>query len=421
MPIAPRERLNRCGLVAALLAALTIAAAMPGETSAQSNAERWVGAWGASPCRVLPGDQAVADVAGRTLRQIVHLSAGGDAVRVRLSNVDSSAPLIIGTASLGIQSVHKQIELGTTRPLTFGGKSAVRIPGGQSILSDPVTLRVAAFTNLAVSLYFPEGAKSPTIHSTALQSSWLSEPGDFAADRDMATLRSLRTWSTITAVEVASNEAVGTIVAFGDSITDGAGSTSDTNRRWPDYLARRLQRARDMPRYAVVNAGIGGNRVLNTLPGLGVSAVARFQRDALDVAGVTHVIVLEGINDIGIPNMGAFARNQVVSADEIIAGHRRLIEMAHARGVKMIGATLLPFEEATYYSEEGEAKRQAVNEWIRTGDEYEAVIDFEAAVRDPKRAKRLRADFTADFLHPNDAGYEAMAKSIDLAIFESSK
>ncbi len=414
----------RSHLLASIRAALVFFIVLSGAVASAQQAgtdDLWVATWCASPCRILPADAGSVSFEGRTLRQVIHTSVGGSSVRVRISNVDSRARLRVGDAHIALQSEDMAIVPETDRKLTFSGEDSIEIPAGTSVLSDPVELGVPPLSNLTISVYLPGKVGLPTAHVAAMQSSFISKPGDFTDSVKMPATRSIRSWYFITAVEVANDETEGVIVAFGDSITDGDGSSVDANNRWPNFLARRLQKTPDAPKLAVVNAGISGNRVLKPLPGVGISALARFDRDALDVRGVTHIIVLEGINDIGIPHFVEFAKNQVVSAEEIIEGHRQLIDRAHARGLTIIGATLLPYEGAIYYTEEGEVKRQAVNQWIRSGGEYDAVIDFDAAVRNPERPGRIRPEFTRDFLHPNDAGYEAMAESIDLSIFRPSQ
>jgi lysophospholipase L1-like esterase len=240
----------------------------------------------------------------------------------------------------------------------------------------------------------------------------VSETGNHAGDVTLATVAMVQNWFVLSRVEVVAPESVGGLVAFGDSITDGARSTPNTNSRWPDRLMKRLTEEPGAPKLAVMNAGIGGNRVLTD--GAGVNALARFDSNALSYPGVTHIIVLEGINDIGQAR-----QNPTPTAQDLIAGHRQLIERAHARGIRIYGATLTPFYGAAYYTEAGEAKRQALNEWIRTGKAYDGVIDFDKATRDPNNPKMfLPAYDSCDHLHPNDAGYKAMADAIDLNLLK---
>ena len=288
------------------------------------------------------------------------------------------------------------------------------MPSGAIIISDPVDLALPAGSDLVVDLYVPGDTAASgsflTMHTGANQTSYVSSTGNYAGAETFPVATTTASWFVLARVEVAAPAAAGVIVALGDSITDGSRSTPNTNRRWPDVLAKRLAEASG-PRMAVLNAGIAGNRVL--LDNAGPNALARFERDVLSQTGVTHVIVMEGINDIGQARA-----NPLPSAADLINAHRQLILRAHARGLKIYGATLTPFEGAGYFTAEGEAKRAALNEWIRTGKEYDGVIDFDAAVRDPNQPTKFIAQYqSGDNLHPSDAGYQAMANAIDLSLF----
>ena len=404
-----------------LLAVFAVAVALtwPALTMGQdtSQAPPWVATWATSPST--PGQFGQAGAAGRafenqTLRQIVHTSVGGDSVRIRISNRHGSIPLEIGAVHIASRREGAQIEAASDRTVSFGAETSIRIPVGAFVLSDPVALEVLPMADLAISIYFPSDTGTPTSHGTALQTNYISPPGNFVATDQIPDAETSQSWFFLTAVEVRPSERTGVVVTLGNSITDGTLSTVDANSRWPDHLARRLA-ARGSGALGVVNAGIAGNRVLNDLGGFGVNALARLELDVLSLPGVTHVVVLEGINDIGL--FGTLAPEEV-SSDEIIAGHRQLIARVHARGLKIYGATLTPFEGAFYFSPEDEVKRQAVNAWIRTSGAYDAVIDFDAATRDPTRPSRFRPGFSGDNLHPNDVGYKAMADAIDLTLFD---
>ncbi len=356
----------------------------------------------------------------QTIRQIVHTTIGGDRVRVVLSNAFGTGPLTIGAARIALRQKDAATASSSDRPLTFSGVPSISIPPGAVALSDAAALAVPGFSDLAIDLFLPGDVTAAvgtvTMHTGALQTNYVSTEGNHAGAADFPVMSTTPSWYFLARVEVAGPERAGAIVAFGDSITDGTRSTPDTNSRWPDQLARRLA-AQNM-KMAVLNEGIAGNRVL--ADGAGVSALARFDRDALVQTGVTHVVVLESINDIGLAR-----ENASPSAADIIEGHKQLIERAHARGLKIYGATLTPFYgsvapgRAAYATEVGEAKRQAVNQWIRTSHAYDGVIDFEAAVRDPNNPTQLRAEFNpGDNLHMNDAGYQAMANAIDLGLFK---
>ena len=320
------------------------------------------------------------------------------------------------------------IQTAAGRPLTFSGRPTVTIAANATVYSDPVDLTVPQMADLAIDLYLPgttNTASTLTIHNGAVQTNYVSETGNHVGKPTLPVVGKIQNWVLLSRVEVVAPDATGAVVAFGDSITDGFGSTPDTNNRWPDHLARRL--LSQGIKMGVLNVGIGGNRILSEaiLPpgfdiravGAGMNALARFEHHALAQPGVTHVIVLEGINDIG----GA-RQNPTPTAEDLIAGHKQLIEQAHARGLKIYGGTLTPFWGAAYYTDVGEAKRQALNEWIRTSKAYDAVIDFDKATRDPADPKKFLAAYDlCDYLHPSDAGYKAMADAIDLALFRTGR
>ena len=355
-------------------------------------------------------------VQNQTLRQIVHTSIGGNGVRVVLSNVFGNAPLDVGAAAIAPRTQGSTVQGDELHVLTFGGRKTASILPGAVLVSDPVEMTVAPLADLAVDVFLPGdlgvGPSPVTTHNGASQTSYLSTSGNHVGMASLPVDKETGAWFVVARVEVAAAPDTRVVVAFGDSITDGARSTLNVNARWPDTLARRLAGQKRGPKVAVLNAGISGNRVLGD--GAGVSALARFDKDVLMQSGVTHVIVMEGINDIG----GARA-NASPSADDLIAAHRQLIARAHAQGLKIYGATLTPFEGAGYYSPEGEAKRQALNNWIRTSREYDAVIDFDAVTRDPTTPGRFAAFAdSGDHLHPGDAGYKAMGEAVDLALFK---
>jgi lysophospholipase L1-like esterase len=362
----------------------------------------------------------------QTLRQIVHTSIGGSKARVVLSNAYGTAPVTVAGAHIALRDKDGAIQGASDRPLTFSGRPTVTIPANAVMYSDAVTLTVPQMSDLAIDLYLPGTTNTPatlTMHGGALQTSYISETGNHVGKATFPVVGRTQSWFLLSRVDVVAPEATGAIVAFGDSITDGARSTPDTNNRWPDHFARRL--LSQGIRMGVVNAGIGGNRVLDeaNVPagvdtravGAGINAVARFEHHVLSQPGVTHVIVLEGINDIGNAR-----QNPTPTAEDLIAGHKQLIEQAHARGLRIFGATLTPFWGAAYYTDVGEAKRQALNEWIRTGKAYDGVIDFDKATRDPNDPKKFLEKYdSCDYLHPSDAGYKAMADAIDLSLFKS--
>ena len=400
------------------------AAAMPAAPS-----HGWVATWAASPEPADPDpDEPLLKLNGQTVRERVRISVGGDKIRVRLSNQYGSAPLTIGAATAALAVDAANVEPESLRSLTFGGRPTVTIPPGGAVLSDPAAFIVAPGGEISLSLYFPGPVATPTLHGVAMKHAVVTPAGNgvLAAHVEIQA----KSESSILATQVLTPARPGErlIAAFGDSLTDGDGSTFDTDRRWSNDLARRLAEPGGDSTLAVVNEGVAGNRLLadGPLPSLGVSGLARFDHDVLSLPGLTHVIVLEGANDIGFPgaNRQGFPLGDAAKApsvQDLIAGYKRLIAMAHARGVKVIGATLTPFEGVNmpgYYSDEKNKAREAVNQWIRTSGAFDGVVDFDAVVRDPDHPSQLAARYAArDHLHPNDAGYQALADSIDLALF----
>jgi lysophospholipase L1-like esterase len=372
-----------------------------------------------------PGGPAVAPPStsfnDQTIRMIVHTSLGGRRARVTLSNAYGNAPLKIGTAHIALRSKEAAIVPASDRMLMFNGKSAVTIPQGAQMISDPVDLEIPQLGDVAVSVYIPGESGQLTTHATGLHTTYIAK-GNVAADpalnEDATTTRS---YYWISAIDVMAPVDAGAIVAFGDSITDGATSTNDADRSWPSALAARIFTTPGAPKMAVLNQGISGNQLL--ADGAGVNALARFDRDVLGMSGVKWVMILEGINDIGITTSArGNAPPNPVTADELIGSIKQMIERAHAHGIKVAGCTLTPYEAAGYFSDKGEEVRQAVNRWIRTGGAFDAVVDFEKATQDTSNPKTFKAGFNnGDHLHPNDAGYKAMADAIDLKIFSSKK
>ena len=385
----------------------------------------WVVTWGASPAPQLP-DPAQAQAQhllfeNQTLRQIVHTSLGGDTVRVRFSNAYGKTSAEFGAVHIALRAGGAGIAAASDRVLTFGGRPNVTVPPDAVVISDPVKLNVPAQGDLAISIFLPKPTAGAGIHYGAQQTSYIA-PGNATAAESIANPVSITSWIFLTGVEIEAQEAAATVVAFGDSITDGSRSTVDANLRWPNVLAARLLERGD--KLGMLDAGIGGNRILHDpMPAsirFGVNALARFDRDVLAQPGVKYVIVLEGINDLGHAGTSA-PESETVSAEDLIAGMRQMIERAHTAGIKIFGATLTPFEGATspgYFTPEKEAKRKALNQWIRTGGAFDGVIDFEKAVADPSHPDRMKPELdSGDHLHPGDAGYKAMGSAIDLNLF----
>jgi len=392
--------------------------------------EHWVATWAASPQqpraaapaaaqsgRGTPqGPPPVTSFHNQTVHMVVHTSIGGRRARVQLSNLFGTGPLAIGAVHIALRDKDSAIAAGSDRALSFNGKPSCAIPPGASLLSDAVDLNVPPTGDLLISVYLPGDSGPLTTHATALHTTYISQPGDFTAAPALADATTTRSYYWITDVEVMAPTAASAIVTLGDSITDGTASTVDTDRSWPADLARRLAANPATAQIAVLNEGIAGNRLLRE--NAGPSALARFDRDVLGLPGVKWITLLEGINDIGRGTGPGALPDDSVTAEDVIGAMRQLVERAHAHGIKVIGCTLTPYAGATYYSDTGEEIRQAVNRWIRTGGAFDAVVDFEAAVKDPANPKQIRADFNErDHLHPNDAGYKAMAEAIDLSLF----
>ncbi|WP_372786627.1 SGNH/GDSL hydrolase family protein [Phenylobacterium sp.] len=399
------------------LLTLVCALALAG-SQAQAAAARWIGSWGASPAPPMAPPARAPQLgtptfSNQTVVQIVRLSAGGQRLRLRLSNEYGAHPLTIGAARVALVGPDGAVVAGSERTVGFSGAASATLPPGAPLISDSVALPTRALDRLRISLYLPSDTNGCTCHMSGSELAQVSA-GDTTKDTAPVTgPATYRAFLSGVEVETAAGPAP-VIVAFGDSITDGYQSTNGANHRWPDRLAERLAEKQPGRPAAVVNAGIGGNRVLSDGAFLifGQSALTRFDRDVLSVPGATHVVVLEGVNDLGM------AGKTAPTAEAMIAGYRQLIVRAHARGLRIIGATVLPYGGAGYYSAPGEAVRQLINTWIRTNHEFDGVIDLDAAIRDPARPERMRAELqSGDWLHPNDAGYRVMGDAIDLSLF----
>lgn len=411
----PSRKLAGRIVAATLVAFATADAALAREPA-------WVGAWSAAqqvpePRNALPSE-ALTDA---TLRQVVRVTAGGPQVRVRLSNVHGTLPLTFSRTHVAKPRApgSAAIDPATDRAVTFNGRADVTVPAGAEYLSDPVALPVRPLDSLAISFHLPQPPAVQTGHPGSRTTTFYAK-GDHAAAADLPDAGRVVRWYQLSGVEVPAGPKSAAIVAFGDSITDGFGTGPDRNERWPDFLAERLQADPKLRHLSVLNHGISGNRLLND--SLGPNALARFERDVLGQSGVRYVIILEGVNDLGTSTrLGAIpaeAHQRLVT--DLIGAYRQMVARARARGIKVIGATILPFAGTPTYNPTAanEADRQALNAWIRTPGNFDAVIDFDAVMRDPAQPDRLKAELDiGDHLHPSIAGYRAMADAVPLSLF----
>jgi lysophospholipase L1-like esterase len=417
--IASMNRIRNCVAICLLLF-------VPELVAASTNA--WIATWATSPQSGTPNPrEPLLSVDDQTVRERLRASIGGNQIRLRFSNEFGSSPLSIGAATVAIPTDASAIKGESIQNVTFEGRNSIEIPAGAPMVSDPISFPLTPGAEISVSIYFPKRLTTPTLHAFAFKHAVVSQHGDLTHEKKIdSTARSTASIS-VTAILVPAQPSNRLVVAFGDSITDGDGSTVDADNNWPSNLIRRAAKTRKTSTLAVVNEGIVGNRLLRDGDIFGVSALARFDRDALVLPGVTHIVLLEGINDICFPGVKDDDRYLADPADapsvqDITDAYRQLISRAHARGLKLVGATIMPCEGADipgYYSQAKDATRQEVNKWIRTSGAFDGVIDFDAVVRDPSHPSQLLPKFASkDRLHPNDAGYKAMADSIDLNLFK---
>jgi len=395
---------------------------------------QWIGTWATAAQPFLP--KSLQTYRNQSLRLIVHTSTGGTKVRIKISNTYGDSPLLIGGAHIARRTAEAEIDPRSDRMLKFQAKSSTTVAAGSIVVSDPVELDVPALSDLAVSLFLPQRTEAKTSHSMAKQTSYVSpETGDSTAAVNFPVAKAIHSWPFLTGVDVEASPGAAAIVAFGSSLTDGDGTTADTNGRWPDVLAERLQKgAGGKTEIGVLNEGIIGNRLLYDSPkgadnpfgaALGEAGLARFERDVLAQAGVRYVIVGLGINDILFPAFPFTPPSEKVSAEDIISGYRQLIARGHRKRVRVIGTTNPPFENsafpglvAAFYSSERETVRQKVNDWIRSSGEFDGVVDLDAFVRDPSHPTQLLPAYdSGDHLHPNNAGCIAEGNAFPLALF----
>lgn len=426
----------RCALRVSFLSVAVVAMA-----AGQTNTEHWVATWAtsaqiyrapappvppaaippatpppAAPNQAPPRPRSPQFFSNQTVRMIVHTSLGGRRLRLQLTNPFGGMPVEVGSVHVALRDKESSIVPSSDRPVTVGGSKTFRMIPGETVVTDAVDLEFAPLSDLAVSLYFPVASGPLAAHSLGLHTTYISGEGDFTAQPAFTEAVTTAAYYWISAVDVLVPADAAAVVALGDSITDGAMSTANTDRMWPARLAARLQANKATANVAVVNEGISGNRLL--MDGSGVAALARLDHDVLVQAGAKWLMVLEGINDIG----NQTRVNTGLTSADLIAALRQIVERAHVRGLKVIGCTLTPYQGAGYYSDAGEVLREAENDFIRKSGIFDAVVDFDAAVRDPANPKQFRPDMhSGDHLHPSDAGYQVMADAVDLAIFTAAK
>lgn len=380
-------------------------------SNVDTNDANWIGSWATSPQPPYSYGVSNEGFQNKTVRLIVNPHLDGEALRIRLSNTFGSKPLTFSEVYVGASSGEANIAPGTNHQVTFGGEKSVTIPIGEEIVSDPVALQVFNERDLAVSVYVPDDSGPATWHLWSQQTTYVAD-GNHATDTDASSFNTqVNSWFWLVGVDVIANHAVkGAIVTLGDSITDASHSTLNTNRRWPDFLAKRINEGPLSQRMSVLNAGISGNKILEDSPTGGISALERLERDVFSQIGVTDIVLLEGINDI--------MQNPGIRADEIISGMEQIIRRSYAHGLNIYGGTIMPFKGTSSYSAQTEQTRQAVNHWIRMSGAFDGVIDFDKALSDPEEPLRLLPKYDpGDHLHPNDAGTQAMADAVDLSMF----
>jgi lysophospholipase L1-like esterase len=408
---------------------MKISIALPGAAAlalaAPAQAE-WVASWTAAPHAPLgtEGPFAAASYDNVTISQVLRISEGGKKLRVKFSNRYGPAPLEIGAARIVQLDANNQEIAGTSRTLTFGGEAGAVIPRGAPFVSDAVDVDLPDLARMKVEIYLPKPTGPCTCHLTGTDELAVSPPGNFVG-KPFEPVDRKQFRAFLAGIEVDSPDALGTIVAYGDSITDGVGSTPGQNRRWPDVLADRLQAGGR--EWAVANQAISGNRVLS--PGMGESALSRFDEDVLSLPGVKYVIVFEGVNDIGNRfgpqrggpggGVGGLTLDQPqITAEQMIAGYKQIVARAHEKGIKVIGSPIGPYMGASYWSEEGEAARQTINDWIVNSGTFDGVVRLDTAFADPAEPRQMRDGYhMGDHLHGSDAGLKAVGDSIDLALF----
>jgi lysophospholipase L1-like esterase len=405
-----------------LFACLLVGSGRLGLAASQAALPIWVGSWGASQQIPEPQNSLTPDdLRDATLRQIVHLSVGGETLRVHVSNAFGITPLRLTSVRIArpVSASVDKIDPATDRALSFSGSGDVTVPAGGEYISDPVDYPVAALSDLAITIHFAAPPVPQTGHPGSRAISYLVH-GDLVSAAELPNAKAVAHWYQISGVDVAAPTNAASIVILGDSLTDGHGATTNGNDRWTDVLAQRLQAAPPTRLLGVVNEGIGGNRIL--LDGLGPNVIARFNRDVLAQAGVRYLIVLEGVNDLGMltRDAGVTQAEHDALVHRILAAYEQIVVRAHTHGVEVVGATILPYGGSNYYhpTPDNEADRRAVNQWIRVPGHFDAVVDFDKVMRDPSHPDRLLPSYdSGDHLHPSPAGYRVMGEALPLSLF----
>ena len=426
-PLSTPARATRLAstLLAAGMLAFVIAAPAGGASAAGT--EPWITTWAATPAprwaEELPAPFNVPEVLeGQTVRQVARISVGGDQVRIVLSNEFGARPVTIGSATVALSAGGETVDPATVKPVTFSGQTSAVIPPGAPLVSDPVDLAVKPLSSVAVSFYLPKKTGITSVHWDGAQTTYVSGTGDKTKDADFKPGSTDKSRLFLSRILTTAKPDSNAIVFFGDSITDGACSTVDTNNRWPDHIAERLQ-AEGHPDVAVVNEAYSGDRVLTN--GMGTNALSRFDMSVLSHPRVSTVVMMMGINDIGWPGKDAITPSDPEpTAEDVIAGYKQIIQRAHDHGIRFVGVTLTPFIDtfkglptSGYYTPEKEKIREAVNDWIRANKTAEGLIDFDKLLEDPNNPKHINPAYDCgDHLHPNDTGYQAMAKAVDLSV-----
>lgn len=381
-------------------------------TGISAAADKWVGTWSTAPQLVEPGNMPpTPGLTDNSLRQVVRVSIGGDTLRARFSNGFSTSPVTMKSVQIAVSTGGSTINVSTNKELKFNGNSEVIMNAGITVTSDPIAFKLTPRTDVAITIYFGQTSATVTGHPGARTTSYIVA-GNTTTTTDFTGAVTTDHWYNINAIDVLAPSSAACAAILGNSITDGRGSTTNSQNRWPDVFAESLLKDSSTQHVGVLNLGIGGNCVLSG--GLGPTGVLRYDRDILNQSGVRWAIVFEGVNDIGRVNSAA---GETMTANNLIAAYRQMVIKAHAKNLTIYGGTILPFKGNAYYNQFSEACRNTVNQWIRTKGNYDGCIDFDKVMRDPLDSTRLASTYQNDGLHPDAAGYQTMGESVDLNLF----